>query len=146
MRTTVKFEGGRELEAALSKLPASIGKPVLRRVSKAALKPVEDTARSLAPVADGQLRDSIVTSTRLTPRQAKAAKREGKSSIEMYTGTKNEAAVPQEFGTVNHAAQPFMRPAWDANKEGVLRHVGEQLGGEIEKAATRLAKKRAKAG
>lgn len=123
---------------------------MLRRVAKAALKPVEDAARSLAPddprTASPDLKTSIVTSTRLTKRQAKAARKEGKSSIEMYTGTKDKAAVPQEFGTVNHGPQPFMRPAWDSNKDGVLKHVGEQLGSEIEKAAARLAKKRAKAG
>lgn len=142
----VKVTGLRELEAALSQLPAATGKAVLRRVAKAALQPVASAAQALAPVREGQLQEQIVTSSRLTKRQAKTARKEGKSSVEMYAGTKNKAGILQEFGTVNHGPQPFMRPAWDSNKDGVLTYVGEQLGGEIEKAAARLAKKRAKAG
>lgn len=137
-------QGLRELDRALGELPKAAGKAVLRRVARAALKPVEDAARSLAPVADGTLRDSITTGTRLTKRQASQARRETKSSIEMHTGTSNQAAVPQEFGTAEHGAQPFMRPAWDQNQGQVLEHVGTELGSEIEKTAARGARKAAK--
>lgn len=89
----VKITGLRELEKALAALPAATGKNVLRRVAKAALKPVEADTKALAPVDDGDLRDSYVTTTVLNKRQRGAAKREGKSSIEMYMGTNNRIFV-----------------------------------------------------
>lgn len=142
----MKITGLRELEKALAALPAATGKNVLRRVSKEALKPVETAARAMAPVDDGDLRDSIVTTTRLSKRRASEARKEGKSTVETYTGTNSRNGVPREFGTVRSAATPFLRPAYDANKDRMLRYVGTELGGEIEKAAARLGKKRAKSG
>lgn len=138
----VKVEGFRELEASLSELPKATGKAVLRRVLKAAGEPIQSAAQANAPVLTGQLEISIVTGTKLTRRQARMAKLANKSTVEMHVGTKNQAAVPQEFGTVNAPAQPFLRPAWDANKEGTLDTIKSNLGAEIEKAAARLAKKR----
>jgi HK97 gp10 family phage protein len=138
----VKVEGFRELEASLSELPKATGKAVLRRVLKAAGEPIMSSAQQKAPVLTGQLETSIVTSTRLSRRQARLARRVGKSTVEMHVGTKNEAAVPQEFGTARQGAQPFMRPAWDENKDQALDIIKSDLGSEIEKAAARLAKKR----
>jgi HK97 gp10 family phage protein len=40
----------------------------------------------------------------------------------------------QEFGTRHHGAQPFMRPAWDENRERALDIVRRELEQEIEKA------------
>ena len=53
--------------------------------------------------------------------------------------------VQQEFGNVNHPAQPFMRPAWESNKERALTMVAAALGAEISKTAARIAVKAAKA-
>lgn len=142
----VHVEGLRELERALAELPKATGKAVLRRVAKAALEPVDKDWRARAPVKEGHLNTSGGVGTKLTRRQAKLARKETKSSIEMYAGPNDPAAIQDEFGNVHQAAQPFLRPAWDANKAGVLDHVAGELGNEIERAATRLAKKRAKAG
>jgi hypothetical protein len=38
-------------------------------------------------------------------------------------------------------AQPFLRPAWDAGKRGVLNEFGRLLWAEIDKAAKRQARK-----
>ena len=51
----------------------------------------------------------------------------------------------QEFGTKDQPPQPFMRPAWDAEKRGVLEGIKDDLWAEIKKAAARLAKKALKA-
>ena len=50
----------------------------------------------------------------------------------------------QEFGTAHHAAQPFMRPTWDAYgaEAGVVMR--DALANEIDKAAQRAAKRAAK--
>lgn len=145
--TKVRVEGLRQLEAALSQLPKSTGKAVLRRVAKAALTPFDEAWRQKAPHLTGQLEESGGIATRLTRRQARLnRRREDRASIEMYSGPNNPAAVPQEFGTFDQPAQPFMRPAWNANGQKALEIVKDQLGSEIEKAAARLARKRARGG
>jgi HK97 gp10 family phage protein len=145
MTTRVRVTGLAELDRALGELPKATGKNVLRRVARGALKPVEETAKQLVPVVEGILRDSIVTGTQLSRREARDANREGRSSVEVHTGTVSRNGVPREFGTSRSAATPFMRPAWDQNKDGVLRHVETELAKEIEKARARLARKAARA-
>jgi len=51
----------------------------------------------------------------------------------------------QEFGTVHNGPHPFLRPAWDAEKDKVLAGLKDDLWAEIEKAAKRIARKAAKA-
>lgn len=138
---TVKIEGLRELDRALGELPKATGRNVLRRYTKARLKPVEDMAKALVPVDEGYLRASITTGTRLNRRQASQAKKEGPAFVEMHTGTNSRNGVPREFGTFRTRATPFIRPAWDAEKDGILVGIAADLGKEIDKAAARLAKK-----
>ena len=49
----------------------------------------------------------------------------------------------QEFGTVKDPRQPYLRPAWDAERIGVLEGIKEDLWAEIEKAAARRARRAA---
>lgn len=143
-----------DLDRALGELPKATGKAVLRRTGLKALEPFVDKVRSMAPVdADpesspkrppGTLRDSYVAGTKLNKAQAKTAKREGKSSVEVYAGTNDPAGVQTEFGNAHQAAQPHARPAWDSTQTPVLENVGSGLFTEIEKAAMRLARKAAR--
>ena len=139
----VKVEGLRELDTSLGQLPKTTGKAVLRRVLKKAAEPLRAHAEQLAPKLTHALERSISIGTKLTRRQARIAKKASKSTVEVYVGPNNPAAVPQEFGTHDQRAQPYMRPAWDAEQNAVLVSIGEQLGPEIEKTAARLAKRRA---
>lgn len=146
-RVKVQVAGLRDLEAALGKLPQATGKAVLRRVAKQALEPFDKAWRQKAPHLTGSLEESGGIGTKLTRRQARLNRKlEGRASIEMHSGPNDPAAVPQEFGTFDQPAQPFMRPAWDATQMKVLDIVKGQLGGEIEKAAARVARKRARNG
>lgn len=148
MRSSVRIDGLKELDAALAELPRATGKNVLRRVGIRALAPIVADAKDRVPVDEGDLRDSLKVTTRLSKRQQRMnakAVAEGKASVNLFAGA---AALPHahlvEFGTVNMAPQPFMRPAWDANKDRVLQLIKDELGGEIEKAAARLARKQAR--
>ena len=58
-------------------------------------------------------------------------------------GTADVAGVPQEFGTVNHGPQPFMRPAFEQHAESTVREVGVILSKEIDATAARAAKRAA---
>lgn len=150
-RTVVKVEGLRELERALSELPKATGKAVLRRVGRKALAPMRDTARQLAPNDPNTPPIDLETSIEISSRQksGRQIKRtpEGKASVNLYMGPTKEGypqAVPQEFGTIHHAAQPYMRPAWDERKSDALDIIKRDLADEIMKSAKRLAKKRAR--
>jgi HK97 gp10 family phage protein len=146
MARTVKITGLRELEAALADLPKATGKNVLRRVLRNRAKPIETEAEANAPVLTGGLQSRIYTGTRLTRRQAQAVKKEGKSDVEIHVGTSDPAGLATEFGNYHQAAEPWLRPAWDANVSGVLDGIAADLGTEIEKAAQRLARKAGRGG
>jgi HK97 gp10 family phage protein len=142
----VHVEGLAEVQTALRQLPDATAKAVLRRVGRKRLAPVAERARELTPVGQGELRDSITVSTRLTRRQRGKHRKDGQDDVEVFAGAgPHPQAHLQEFGTEHHGPQPFMRPAWDAEKEGVLAGIGQDLWSEIEIAAARLARKAAKA-
>lgn len=148
--TKVKLVGFRELERALNELPKATGKNVPRRVAKGALEPLADAAAAKAPRDEGKLAFSISVGEKRTRRvKGKLPSREG---VEMAMGPATglpgvlQYAAFVEFGTVDTAAQPYMRPAWDQGANRALDYVKDNLGSEITKAANKLARKRAKAG
>ena len=140
----VKMEGLADLERALMELPRATGKATLRRVLKKAAAPVEAAMVAKAPRLTGALKLSIRSGTKLTKRQQRFAKKEGKSSSEIYVGTADPAGVAQEFGTFDQNAQPFARPAWAETQNGALATIATELGNEIEKSRARLAAKAAR--
>ena len=152
MRERASVEGLRELDRALGELPNATGKNVLRRVLLKAGEPMAADMRGKAPddpdTGGNDLRSSIGVGTKLSKRQAQQHRkmfRDDKASAEVFVGAGSlPQAHLQEFGTVNHAPQPFARPAWDANKDAALETIATQLGAEIAKAAKRLAKKAAR--
>lgn len=147
MTIRVKVTGLKEIEAALKELPRATSKNVARRVLKARAQPIAEMARRLAPVDDGTLRESIAVSTKLSKRQRSLHKKRTKDTVEMFVGAgTNPQAHMQEFGTEHNPPQPFLRPAWDANKESFLAGIADDLWAEIKKAADRRARKLAKAG
>ncbi len=140
---TVKLDGFKELDAALGKLPKATGKNVLRRVLRKAAKPIDDDASAAAPFLTGGLQKSVITGSRLTRSQrAGSYLRTSNYYAEIHIGTALSKGIFTEFGTFKDAAQPWFRPAWEANKEVSLRIIRTDLEVEIEKAAKRLAKKR----
>jgi hypothetical protein len=52
----------------------------------------------------------------------------------------------QEWGTVHHPAQQFMRPTWDSGVEPLLERLKDSLWAEVKKASDKYAKKLAKRG
>ena len=141
----IKLDGFAELDKALGKLSNSLERGVLRRVARKALEPMLDQAQQLAPVDDGDLRDSIVmASSSLTKRAKQQERKEPTRGVKVFVGTASRNGVPREFGTVRSAAQPFMRPAWDSTKGKALQTVKDELAGEIERTAARAAKRKAK--
>lgn len=144
MTDRVKIEGLAALDQALIDLPKATAKATLRRVLKLAAKPVEAAMVDKAPKLTGALKISIRSGTKLTKRQQRFAKKEGKSSSEIYIGTADPAGIPQEFGTFDQHSQPFARPAWEETQDEALAIISENLGDEIEKSRARIAAKAAR--
>lgn len=142
--TSFKVEGLAELDRALGQLPKATARNTLRRVLKKAAVPVESGWKARAPKLTGRYEASITTGTRLTSRQAKDAKRDGKAFAEIHVGSADPAGIPQEYGTFKEPPQPSGGPAWDATKGEALKIIGDELGTEIEKSAARYAKKLAR--
>jgi len=148
-KVTVRVEGLRELERALAQLSKRTGKSVLRRTLKAAAEPMLLKAASLAPVDEMDLVESMGLSSKLGKRQAKLHRRmfrDDRAAVEMFLGA---GVLPQahlqEFGSAKHGAQPFLRPAWDAEKKPTLDRISDLLAKNIDKAARSAARRAAKA-
>lgn len=140
----VKVEGFKELAAALEELPKATARNTLNRALKKVAEPVRERWESSAPRRTGALAESVVVGKQLTRRQKADAKKDGKYFAEIHIGTSHRAAIPQEYGTIDHPAQPSGRPAWDAEQDGVLHGLKKELWTEIEKSALRRARKLAK--
>ncbi len=159
MAQKFRIEGLKELDKALGELPRATGKNVLRRVARKALEPIIEDAKTKAPVGlegksakKSRLRDTLAVSPKLSRRQKSLHRKmfaSERSSVEMFAGAAAHLFVPQavmqEFGTKNHGPQPFLRPAWDGGKARLLNDIKLDLAAEIQKAALRVARKKARA-
>jgi HK97 gp10 family phage protein len=143
MSVTMHIEGLREMDAALAELSKAVAKNTLIRVGKAALEPMADVARSLAPddpeTGGNDLRHSINVGTKLSARQKRLAKKEPKDFATVYMGVSPQAPQGglQEFGTVNHGPQSFMRPAFQQEAQSTINRVATGLKPEIDKSVAR---------
>lgn len=159
---SIRVEGLAELEKALFDLGST---STARRVGQRALvegaAPMVAAIQALAPKDQGDLVQSIKIqpSTRNRSKDTAEAVIGIDSSVQppvMVTRKRGKGtyrdpgvsgvAVLQEFGDSQMAANPFMRPGFDATAAGVIINIGRYLGPEIEKSAARLARRRAKAG
>ena len=155
--------GIKETMDALEQLPTvSMQKGAIRNALKAAGQPIAEAAREGVPSKTGRLRDSIKVSTSL-----KASQKRGRfdnSVVTVYVGSSSPVAHLVEFGTTERtldeprtvniggrtvritttgkmSPDPFLRTAWDMNKEKAVEILGKELWNQIAKAARRLAKK-----
>lgn len=139
-KVTYKMTGLRELETTLRQIPKAMGRRAGLNALRQGGEPIAKMARAIAPVDEGNLRESIDVSTRLA--RSQAGDKGALAPVEMYVGPgQHPQAITQEFGTFKEAAQPFMRPAWDAQRVHALDIIGTALGIELDKAAKRYAKK-----
>ncbi|MFA5387048.1 MAG: HK97-gp10 family putative phage morphogenesis protein [Candidatus Paceibacterota bacterium] len=128
MTIRIKTSGFRELSEALKRLPDRVAVKILNKVGERVLQPIRDSAFNAAPVESGALKKSIKISKRLSARQRAQHKKDGPNDVEIFVGAGPlPAAHLQEFGTSRHVAQPFMRPAWDANKGQMLEDIRREL-------------------
>lgn len=169
MKMSVSISGLAELDRALGQLPKATARNVMRRTLLKAGEPIANEAKRLAPVDQGDLRDSIMVLPRLKNkvgsaeyaaamraglgkqaavaalRGARRAANSGGFSAQMFVGPATGKGVIRyahmiEFGTVKMAPQPFMRPAWDATQRVALDIIKRELGSQIIMAARRVGR------
>lgn len=151
MKTSFRVDGLSELNATLSEMSKGLARGALTRIAVNALKdefvPVASAMAPDDPATGGNdLKSSIVAgpASKLNTRQKRLnKKRDDKSFGEGFAGTADPAGVLQEFGTVQHGPQPFMRPAWQQTQKPLIDHVAKNAWPEVEKTAMRAAKRKA---
>lgn len=146
LKMTEEFKGGRELEAKLRlladpKTADRLGNPSVRKGAKH----LEGAILSRAPVGTKSTKRRFRTKSgksytkdygRITTqlRVSKTRARIAVHDVE-YSITRGSAFWTKmvEFGTVKMAAQPFIRPAVDAEERETVRIIGEDLGKRLER-------------
>lgn len=118
MNISVRFEGGKEIAEALHKLSERANKRVSTEVLQIGAEPIRETAARLAPrrAPAPDLADNIVIATQRARESETAAVSVGPSKGFGY-------GLPQEVGTAFHAAQPYLRPAFDARMSAALDRI-----------------------
>lgn len=141
MTNTVKLSGFKELDRELEKLKKSTERSRLRRVAVGELNEVIDLAKTLAPVDEGDLRDSLVVGGKLTRSVARERRRESRGAVQVFAGSADRNAVPREYGSSRSGPHPFLRPAWDQRSVGMIDRIGRALWAMIAKDARKAAKR-----
>lgn len=150
--TTIKVEGLRELGAAMQALGNEVAKRIASGMTSAAAGVVRKDAIARAPEHDkvhtvdgvevqpGNLKKNIVrkkvskSKTRLTSEHLVTVRGKRKDGYAARYGRL------QEFGTVHHAPQPFLRPAFDGKKMEAIEAMKKAAGRRIEAVAKKAAK------
>jgi len=149
----VRISGLEQLAHALENLPKVIAKRYLRRAMVAGVTPIKEDARARAPVLktpdnrriEGALRDAIIIYRDRSPGTAaekyyvlvrkiklnraqkriiRTLNRAGKSITVLGDAFYGRYV---EFGTKKMAAKPFMRPAFESQKENAVNQFAESL-------------------
>ena len=146
--------GFKELIDELANIDEKRVKPALRKSLRAGAKVVLEAAKDAVPEDTGALRASLNVRaakkkkrsevayivgaergslsgfrTRAATAEAKAAAKAGRKAA--TKGTQFYAAFV-ELGTVHQAAQPYLRPALDENKQEVLDEIGSSIKASLE--------------
>lgn len=145
MAIDVRIEGAKEIEAKLGKIESKVRRKLLRQAVRASAKPIRDEAARLAPRRTsepprGSSEHHPLGAELHRNIKIRAASRKSQRRLGMDAGVRVRAApqgILQEFGTVHHAADPFLRPAFDTQKATSIRVFRNFLGPKIEDEARR---------
>ena len=135
IQINAQFRGTKELESAFNELPKSMGKQVLLSAIKKAAKPVVTDAKDKARKRTGKGAKSI---------KARTNKKLKPIGVSIGTSREEFHMMFIEFGTIFQPANPFLRPAWDANKNKVLNSMEKEIWNALTKKARTLARKAGK--
>lgn len=132
MIVKVAFEGGEELARTLNSLPALYTRHVILEALKEGAEPIRATAAQLAPLGETEnLSDNMTISVtnRLGSTAGGRWQNRDESNHAVAVGPSKDEfyGLFQEYGTVHHGAQPFLRPAFDREGQTALNIIGDAL-------------------
>jgi len=148
---SMEFDGFPELASALEELPtAAMKESVILRALKESSKPMEDATRAGCPREEGDLSASVTIrklKRRAPGEVAIAVGPAGRGSrsahlIELGTVDRIVKATGRHVGRMTPT--PFLRPAFDATKDEVLRNLAQAISAQLLKVAQRLGRRAAK--
>lgn len=169
-RRKVTIDGMAQCLEALKEFSRATSGNILKRAVGVAGAMLADEAIARAPEDEGDLKRGIKVSKpkiigpgkaafaqamqetgdrAIAAAAARAANKEaggtGRSAVAHVGPTKGVGqGVLQEFGTAHHKAQPFMRPAWDANDQKAAEMIRDEIKIGIDKATERAKRKAAR--
>lgn len=145
---TVRIEGLKQLEQALSMLPVAVQGKALASAARKGSEVIRQRMQDVAPVRQeaGSKRVSAGSQKRRNPGYTKAhirakADKEDIHSIGFRIGPTKGAfyAMDDEFGSKHQPASPKYRPAFENTSAKAIGVAVTQLGTNIEREAKRLS-------
>lgn len=126
MAEKIQVQGLKELQVAMRDLPRKLQRSTIQKALRAAALPMRDDARSRVPVNTGAVRRQIVVQ-----RSRLFTGKNGIFGVVLRVRAINKRMRAKgvadpfywkflEFGTSKMPAQPFMRPAFEGNKQRAL--------------------------
>lgn len=145
----MSFTGAAELQTAFAALKDNATRRrVADRALRKAAEPIRDAAIALAPEETGDLKKAIKIGKAIKAYQRSANRGQEVTTFIGIDESVNRRlhiyAEIDEFGKEGTPAQPYMRPAWEANRQAALDTIAAITGEEITKTAARAARKAAK--
>lgn len=151
MANLMNLTGFREMAAKMRELGPRVARNTLRRATSSGAAVIRNDVRARAPTDTGEMkRDIQIKRSRDTNGEMSA-----KYAVYVRVGAKSRLSgrarnvakdsfywIFNEFGTAKMAANPFMRPAFEAQKQAAVNKIGETLDEGIQKAARDLAVRR----
>lgn len=132
-RITLRIEGLDRLQRKLVRIGSLPADPVALKALRKGAEPMREAAEQKAPRRPGSgrlARGVQIADRESTPHKAEVAV--GIGEDEFY-GVFQELA--DEFGGVHHAAQPFLRPAYDENRRQTVEIVRRELAKAVKREA-----------
>lgn len=168
MRISMKFDGLSHVRAVLDHLGAKLESKVIVQAMRQAMKPVLQSAKANAPVASGELRNSLRIVTQRA-RKRRNILRVGvvpgrkwftgdayyagfvefgfqKAPVIRVNGQLKSAKNKRREGYTEVPARPFLRPALDSNAENVKTIFRQQVQSRAAKYAVQVARQKLAAG
>lgn len=142
-RVRISVDGLAEAERALRELGPKIAKRVLRKAVKAGGNRVLLAAQLKSPYDTGLLLSTLVARTGTSKKRGTVSARVGMKAGDF----KGEAFYGSfvEYGTKHMEARPYLRPAFDEQRDNALGIMRRELAAGIEREAAKLARAQAKA-
>lgn len=117
---TIRIDGGAQLAKNLATLSTRLSRSIVREALYTGGEEIKKPASRAAP--RGPNAPHIAENIGMSP-----ARSDDMVAIKIGPTKGFAYGIPQEFGSIHHAAHPFMRPAFDGGAPRALSAITEEL-------------------